>query len=61
MAPTKTATKSTQKRATRTSANDTASKGFSPEEKAAARDRVRELKAEAADTAAKASASPAPN
>jgi hypothetical protein len=46
--PPKTATKSTQKRANRTSANDTASKGFSPEEKAAARERVRELKAEAA-------------
>src|SRR5213082_3500592 len=45
MAPTKTATKSTQKR---TSANDMASRGFSPEEKAAARERVRELKAEAA-------------
>jgi uncharacterized protein YdhG (YjbR/CyaY superfamily) len=48
MAPTKPATKSTQKRANPTSANDTASKGFSPEEKAAARERVRELKAEAA-------------
>ena len=48
MAPTKTATKSTPKRANRTSASDTASKGFSPEEKAAARERVRELKAEAA-------------
>ena len=48
MAPTKTATKTTQKRANRTSANDTASKGFSAEEKAAARERVRELKAEAA-------------
>jgi uncharacterized protein YdhG (YjbR/CyaY superfamily) len=48
MAPTKTATKSPQKRANRTSANATASRGFSPEEKAAARDRVRELKAEAA-------------
>jgi uncharacterized protein YdhG (YjbR/CyaY superfamily) len=54
MAATKTATKSTQKRANRTSANDTASKGFSPEEKAAARDRVRELKAEAAKADGKA-------
>jgi uncharacterized protein YdhG (YjbR/CyaY superfamily) len=41
MAPTKTAGKSTQKR-------PTASAGFSAEEKAAARERVRELKAEAA-------------
>lgn len=48
MAPAKTATKSTQKNANRTSANGTASKGFSAEEKAAARERVRELKAEAA-------------
>ena len=48
MAPTKTATKTTQKGANRTSATDTASKGFSAEEKAAARERVRELKAEAA-------------
>jgi len=48
MAPTKTATTTTQKRANRTGANDTASKGFSAEEKAAARERVRELKAEAA-------------
>jgi hypothetical protein len=48
MAPTKTATKTTQKRANRTSATDTVSKGFSAEEKAAARERVRELKAEAA-------------
>ena len=48
MAPTKTTTKSTQKPANRTTANATASKGFSPEEKAAARERVRELKAEAA-------------
>ena len=54
MAQTKTATKNTQKRANRTSANDTASKGFSPEEKAAARDRVRELKAEAAKADGKA-------
>jgi hypothetical protein len=43
MAPTKTATKTTHKRANRTSANDTASKGFSAEEKAAARERVRYL------------------
>ena len=48
MAPTKTPTKTTQKRANRTSATATASKGFSAEEKAAARERVRELKAEAA-------------
>jgi uncharacterized protein YdhG (YjbR/CyaY superfamily) len=48
MAPTKPASKSTKKPATRTSARSTASAGFSPEEKAAARDRVRELKAEAA-------------
>ena len=48
MAPTKTATKSTQKRANRTSAKVTPSTGFSAEEKAAARERVRELKAEAA-------------
>ncbi len=48
MAPTKTTTKSTQKPARRTTANATASKGFSAEEKAAARERVRELKAEAA-------------
>ncbi|MDQ6876126.1 MAG: DUF1801 domain-containing protein [Candidatus Dormibacteraeota bacterium] len=54
MASTKTATKSTKKLANRTSANDTASKGFSPEEKAAARDRVRELKAEAAKADGKA-------
>ncbi len=47
MAPTKAATKS-QKPAKRTGASATASKGFSPEEKAAARERVRELKAEAA-------------
>ena len=43
MAPTKTSTKSTQK-----PAKGTASSGFSAEEKAAARERVRELKAEAA-------------
>jgi uncharacterized protein YdhG (YjbR/CyaY superfamily) len=48
MAPAKTATKSTKKPATRTSASGTASAGFSAEEKAAARERVRELKAEAA-------------
>ncbi len=48
MAPTKTTTKSTQKPAKRTTSSATASKGFSPEEKAAARERVRELKAEAA-------------
>ena len=48
MAPTKTTTKSTQKPVRRTTANATASKGFSAEEKAAARERVRELKAEAA-------------
>ncbi len=48
MAPAKTTTKSTQKPAKRTTANAAASKGFSPEEKAAARERVRELKAEAA-------------
>lgn len=48
MAPTKTSTKSTQKPAKRTSANGTLSTGFSAEEKAAARERVRELKAEAA-------------
>jgi uncharacterized protein YdhG (YjbR/CyaY superfamily) len=44
MAPTKTATKSAKKPATK----GAASAGFSPEEKAAARERVRELKAEAA-------------
>jgi uncharacterized protein YdhG (YjbR/CyaY superfamily) len=48
MAPAKTATKSTPKPAKRNSAKTTASAGFSPEEKAAARERVRELKAEAA-------------
>jgi uncharacterized protein YdhG (YjbR/CyaY superfamily) len=48
MAPTKTTTTSTQKTAKRTTASATASKGFSPEEKAAARARVRELKEEAA-------------
>ncbi len=48
MAPTKATTQTTQKRAQATSASDAASKGFSDEEKAAARERVRELKAEAA-------------
>ncbi len=48
MAPTKTASKSTAKRANGASAKSTASAGFSAEEKAAARERVRELKAEAA-------------
>jgi len=48
MAQTKAAAKSRPKSATRTSAGDAASRGFSPEEKAAARERVRELKAEAA-------------
>jgi uncharacterized protein YdhG (YjbR/CyaY superfamily) len=54
MAPTKTASKSTHERANRTSANGTASSGFSAEEKAAARERVRELKAEAAKADGKA-------
>ena len=48
MAPTKTASKSTQKSAKRTSASGATSKGFTAEEKAAVRERVRELKAEAA-------------
>ena len=48
MAPTKTPTKTAQKRPNAASASDAASKGFSAEEKAAARERVRELKAEAA-------------
>ncbi len=48
MAPAKTATKSTKKPASCTTAESTASVGFSAEEKAAARERVRELKAEAA-------------
>src|SRR3979411_3551763 len=48
MAPTKTATKTQQKGTKPTNAADTATKGFSAEEKAAARERVRELKAEAA-------------
>ena len=46
MTPTKTATK--PKTAKRTSTSGKASQGFSAEEKAAARERVRELKAEAA-------------
>jgi uncharacterized protein YdhG (YjbR/CyaY superfamily) len=54
MAPAKTATKTTQNRANRTSAAGAASKGFSAEEKAAARERVRELKAEAARADGKA-------
>jgi uncharacterized protein YdhG (YjbR/CyaY superfamily) len=48
MAPTKTPAKSTQKRGSRTSTTDATAAGFSAEEKAAARERVRELKAEAA-------------
>src|ERR1700730_4054250 len=48
MDPTKTPTMPTSKSTTRTSTNDKASQGFSAEEKAAARERVRELKAEAA-------------
>lgn len=48
MASTKKATKGTQTPARRTSTNSTTSTGFSAEEKAAARERVRELKAEAA-------------
>ena len=48
MAPTKTATKTKPKSSTRTSTNGKASQGFSAEEKAAARERIRELKAEAA-------------
>jgi len=48
MAATKAATKATRQSAKRTNANGKTSKGFSPEEKAAARARVRELKAEAA-------------
>jgi uncharacterized protein YdhG (YjbR/CyaY superfamily) len=54
MAPTKSAAKSTKATAKRTSANGTASAGFSAEEKAAARARVRELKAEAAKADGKA-------
>ena len=48
MAPTKAATTSTQQSAKRTSANGKTSKGFTDEEKAAMRERARELKAEAA-------------
>jgi uncharacterized protein YdhG (YjbR/CyaY superfamily) len=48
MAPTKTASKGAQKRTNGASAKGTASAGFSAEERAAARERVRELKAEAA-------------
>ena len=50
MAPTKTATKTKPKSATRISTNDKASQGFSAEEMAAMRERARELKAEAAKT-----------
>jgi uncharacterized protein YdhG (YjbR/CyaY superfamily) len=50
MAPTKTATKTKPKSATRISTNGKASQGFSAEEKAAMRERARELKAEAAKT-----------
>ena len=50
MAERKTATKTTKKPATRTTAKSGGTfKGFSDEEKAAARERVRELKAEAAN------------
>ncbi len=48
MAPTKSTTAAKPKPAKRTTAKAAASAGFSPEEKAAARERVRELKAEAA-------------
>jgi uncharacterized protein YdhG (YjbR/CyaY superfamily) len=48
MAPTKTAAKTKAKPATRPGKSVAASPGFSAEEKAAARERVRELKAEAA-------------
>ena len=48
MAPTKAATKSRPKSATRTSADGKTSKGFTDDEKAAMRERARELKAEAA-------------
>jgi uncharacterized protein YdhG (YjbR/CyaY superfamily) len=48
MSPTKATTKSTQRSAKPTSGNGKTFKGFSDEEKAAARERVRELKAEAA-------------
>jgi len=48
MAPTKTATKTKPQSAKRTSTNSTAPQGFTAEEKAAMRERARELKAEAA-------------
>ena len=48
MAPTKSTTTTKPKSAKRASTNGSASAGFSPEEKDAARERVRELKAEAA-------------
>src|SRR6202166_360143 len=54
MAPTKAAATAKPKPAKRATANATASKGFSDEEKAAARERVRELKAEAAKADGKA-------
>ena len=54
MAPAKTTAKSSQKPVKRATANTAVSKGFSPEEKAAARERVRELKAEAAKADGKA-------
>ncbi len=47
MSPTKTAAKTKPKSAKRTSTNGNASEGFSVEEKAAMRERARELKAEA--------------
>jgi uncharacterized protein YdhG (YjbR/CyaY superfamily) len=47
MAPTKAATKSKPKPASAASAKTATSKGFTPEEKAAMRERARELKAEA--------------
>jgi uncharacterized protein YdhG (YjbR/CyaY superfamily) len=48
MSPTKTATRSTQASAKRSSGNGKPSKGFTDDEKAAMRERARELKAEAA-------------
>jgi uncharacterized protein YdhG (YjbR/CyaY superfamily) len=54
MATTRAATSATQKRANRTSATGTPSTGFSAEEKAAARERIRELKAEASRADGKA-------
>ena len=54
MATTKTATSSRSKPTKRTSTNGTVSPGFSAEEKAAARERIRELKAEAAGAAGEA-------